>query len=372
MAYDPTAWIAPTTQNVANIFGLNPQAAAQGREINSSIEYNQSRTKLTDAERARKEAENLVFNNIGPATEAWLKASTPEEKERLGTALAALFAQHGNKGSPESLRNFQSLRIAESNPRLSANLVGEGFAEGSVFSQADQDKAYEERRSRELAVQGVRNMGRESVEHIRNRYNQVGGGKPADIEKESRISEMLANAINAKEGGIDPGMDPNVRNYIVSKAREKMGPGVTPDAAVKEAISDLFKGKPQDWEDTEWIGENNVPVLEWTNRDGSVTKKRTPDIKAWLNNEAAAREAANAAAAAAATAPAAPAAQASAPAPAAPQAAPAQAPAPTPTPAPAQTYPPAPQTGRRVVGKVYSTPRGPKRWNGVDWDDLTP
>ena len=44
------SWIEPSTKNIANLFGLNPEAAAKGRALQSQQEYDAARTANTQAD----------------------------------------------------------------------------------------------------------------------------------------------------------------------------------------------------------------------------------------------------------------------------------------------------------------------------------
>jgi hypothetical protein len=94
------SWIEPSTKNIANLFGLNPEAAAKGRAMQSEQEYNAARTANTQADTALSPYRQKVYEaqagKYGADT-----GKTQEETKGLGisnnarTGLSALIASGG-------------------------------------------------------------------------------------------------------------------------------------------------------------------------------------------------------------------------------------------------------------------------------------
>lgn len=55
------SWVAPATKNLANLFGLNPEAAAKGRNMQSENDLLQSKVRNTDADTSLTEDRRKVY-----------------------------------------------------------------------------------------------------------------------------------------------------------------------------------------------------------------------------------------------------------------------------------------------------------------------
>lgn len=143
------SWIEPSTKNIANLFGLNPEAAAKGRAMQSEQEYNAARTAntqadtgLSDYRRRLLEAQagqhnaaagkytsekggidltNTIRGKIGEAARAYLTAPPEARRESAGT-IGGLMVQLGANPTQvaDSLRNLESLVNSTTDPRLAA------------------------------------------------------------------------------------------------------------------------------------------------------------------------------------------------------------------------------------------------------------
>lgn len=90
------SWVKPATSNLANLFGLNPEAAAKGRAMQSEQEYNAARTANTQAD-----------TGLSPYRQRLLEAQA-----------ATQAAQAGKYGADTRFRDTETGGLAEQQRQL--------------------------------------------------------------------------------------------------------------------------------------------------------------------------------------------------------------------------------------------------------------
>jgi hypothetical protein len=353
------SWIAPATGNIANLFGLNPEAAAKGRAMQSEQEYNAARTAntvadtgLSDYRRRLLEAQaatqaalagqhnaaagkytsekggidltNTIRGKIGEAYQAYLTAPEEARRKAAGT-LGGLMVQLGGNPSQvsDSIRNLESLVNSTSNPELSAQQakVPAAFGPNATFNAKEREKYQSSRaaasQAEAVAVQQERNKG--SIAQ-----SLAKGQTPGQPSKRDLLNEAEAIKIGAGYAQTVPqnGLELNeVQALQLSRAAQAANPNLNP----QDAIDKFVRDNPGMIKDGGWFSGNtfNIPP----------TERAAPAVRAPVANGF--------------------------------KGAPSMSMA-TDNQQPAVQAPAAPPT-TRVVGQVYNTPKGPLKWTGTGW-----
>lgn len=119
------SWIKPATQNIANLFGLNPQAAAEGRRMQAEQEFLAARTRNTDADTGLSDYRRRVLEAQAAAQGA------------LGGKYGAETTFTGSKTRAQDLKNQSLARLFEAGSKATKNIVG---PDGKTYSLVDQDE----------------------------------------------------------------------------------------------------------------------------------------------------------------------------------------------------------------------------------------
>lgn len=287
------SWIEPSTKNIANLFGLNPEAAAKGRAMQSEQEYNAARTANTQADtalsdyrrrlleaqaatqaaqagkygaeagRAKSQDEGVKLTNkikgsIGEAYRAYLTAPQEARREAAGT-LGGLMVQLGGNPSQvaDSMRNLESLVNSTSNPELAAQQakVPAAFGPNTAFN-AEERKQYQSSRAaaaqnQAIAVQQERNKG--SIAQTLAKGGQP--GQPNQMELNRQAEGIKAGAEWAMKVPFQGGFLDEGQAYQLAQAARAANPSLNPQDAITKFVRDnpkMLKG------DSEWFGKNKV------------------------------------------------------------------------------------------------------------------
>lgn len=292
------SWIEPSTRNIANLFGLNPEAAAKGRAMQSEQEYNAARTANTQAdtglslyrralleaqaqtqaalagqhkettgktaaERAGIELANqsrlrlnelyssgaLVQNEDGSVT------ISPKSVSGIAGSLAAL--QSDPVKTMESIRGLQA--SASPNPRFAAQTRGIAgifrpdaattTAEGQQIMGAKQAAAQQQA----VAVQQERNKG--SLADTIAKGGQP--GQPNQMELNRQAEGIKAGAEWAMKVPFQGGFLDESQAYQLSQAARAANPYLNPQDAITKFVRDNPGMMKQNWE---MFGQNKVDI----------------------------------------------------------------------------------------------------------------
>jgi hypothetical protein len=293
------SWIAPATKNLANLFGLNPEAAAKGRALQSEQEYNAARTAntqadtglspyrqrlleaqagtqgalagqykstagKTDAERAGIDLSNkarerlnelyssgaLVQNEDGSVT------ISPGSVSGIAGSLAALQADPVK--TVQSIRELQA--GSSTNPRFSAQTRGiaGSFRPDAAFTAKEgqdiQGSKAAASQAEAIAVQKERNKG-SMAEALAQ------GSQPAQVDQMNLNRESDAIKAGAEFAKAIPqnGLElSDAQALQLAQAARAANPNLNPQDAIVKFVRD----NPGMIKDGGWFGSNtfNIPA----------------------------------------------------------------------------------------------------------------
>jgi len=296
-------WIPETFNNTANIFGLNPKARAEGRQIQAQSDYlnekinsevaergliparrrvyettagkNEADTVKTNAETGKVKAEtseveaktgktkaetagleltNKTRSEIGALVASYLQAS-PENRRGAGAALGSALGTLGidPKDIASALLDLEGGIISVAEPERSAKLLRTpgSLEPDASFTTQERDKRTElannSRIAEAVSVQAGRNEGAAEVARI----NAQAEAERAKISANSpdRASESAVKTQAAYEGQVlanIPGLGSNWASAIAQEAlaidRERVQNGLSadPQSSVAKVISSKF------------------------------------------------------------------------------------------------------------------------------------
>lgn len=292
---DDYSWIAPTTKNIANIFGLNPELAARGRQMQAEQDLLAARTANTQAdtglspyrqrlleaqaqtqssmsERQKAlagesnaritgtELTNKVRGSIGEAYRAYLTAPQEARREAAGT-LGGLMVQLGGNPSQvaDSIRNLESLVNSTSNPELSAQQakVPAAFGPNATFNAKEREKYQLSRaaasQAEAVAVQQEKNKGSIAEAIAKGQIP----GQPDQQELNRQAEAIKLGAEWAMKVPFDGGFLSEDQAYQLSQAARAANPGLNPQDAITKFVRDnpgMLKGNWEAW------GNNKVDI----------------------------------------------------------------------------------------------------------------
>lgn len=291
---DDYSWIKPVTGNIANIFGLNPEVAARGRQMQAEQDYNAARTANTQADTAlspyrQKELEaraaaqsalgtkygaeagraksqdegvkltNTIKGRIGEAYRAYLTAPQEARREAAGT-LGGLMVQLGGNPSQvaDSMRNLESLVNSTSNPELAAQQgkVPAAFGPNATFN-AEERKQYQSSKAaasqaEAIAVQQEKNKG-----SIAESIARGGAGQPDQMDLNRQAEGIKIGAEWAMKVPFDGGFLDEGQAYQLSQAARAANPTLNPQDAIVKFVRDNPKMLKGNWE---MLGNNKVDI----------------------------------------------------------------------------------------------------------------
>lgn len=296
-------WIPETFNHTANIFGLNPKARAEGRQIQAQSDYLnekintevaerglipvrrrvyettagkneadtvkttaeagkvkaettevEARTGKTKAETAGLELTNKTRSEIGALVASYLQAS-PENRRGAGAALGSALGTLGidPKDIASALLDLEGGIISVAEPERSAKLLGTpgSLEPDASFTPEERNKRTElannSRIAEAVSVQAGRNEGAAEVARI----NAQAEAERARISANSpdRASENAVKTQAAYEGQVltnIPGLASNWASAIAQEAlaidRERVSRGLPadPQSSVAQVISSRF------------------------------------------------------------------------------------------------------------------------------------
>lgn len=293
---DDYSWIAPTTKNIANIFGLNPELAARGRQMQAEQDLLAARTANTQAdtglspyrqrlleaqaqtqssmsERQKAlagesnaritgtELTNKVRGSIGEAYRAYLTAPQKARREAAGT-LGGLMVQLGGNPSQvaDSIRNLESLVNSTSNPELSAQQakVPAAFGPNATFNAKEREKYQLSRaaasQAEAVAVQQEKNKG-SIAESIAK--GATGPAAPDQMELNHQAEGIKAGAEWAMKVPFAGGFLSEDQAYQLSQAARAANPTLNPQDAIVKFVRDNPNMLKSNWE---MFGNNKVDI----------------------------------------------------------------------------------------------------------------
>lgn len=291
---DDYSWIAPTTKNIANIFGLNPELAARGRQMQAEQDLLAARTANTQAdtglspyrqrlleaqaqtqssmsERQKAlagesnaritgtELTNKVRGSIGEAYRAYLTAPQEARREAAGT-LGGLMVQLGGNPSQvaDSIRNLESLVNSTSNPELSAQQakVPAAFGPNATFN-AKERKEYQSSRAAASQAEAVAVQQEKNKGSIAESIAQGGASQPDQMELNRQADAVKAGAEWAMKVPFNGGFLDEGQAYQLSQAARAANPGLNPQDAIVKFVRDNPKMLQGNWE---MFGSNKVDI----------------------------------------------------------------------------------------------------------------
>ena len=162
------SWIEPSTKNIANLFGLNPEAAAKGRALQSQQEYDAARTANTQAD-----------TGLSPYRQRLLEAQAQTQA-----------AQAGKFGADTRFRNTETEGLAEQQRQLkiAQQFINDNFTMDASGRPVPKPGTLGQTMAAVVAAGGVKNISN-SGQVIKD-YSLIGA--PA-----SREANLLAGGANA-------------------------------------------------------------------------------------------------------------------------------------------------------------------------------
>lgn len=287
------SWIAPTTKNIANLFGLDPRAAAEGRTMQAQQEnlaastrnrdadtalsayrqrlleaqagtqgalagkYNAERDK-TGSEKAGIDLTNNVRSKIGDAVREYVNAS-PEVRRAAGANMTSLLAQLGvnPEQSMATIRDAESLINSTTNPRLAAQqgkvpAIFEPDSSTSVTEgQGILDKRAAASQAEAVAVQAEKNKG-SIAESI---AKGAAPGQPDQMDLNRQSDAIKAGAEWAMKVPFAGGFLSEEQALQLSQAARAANPALNPQDAIVKFVKDNPSLMKRNWE---MIGSNKV------------------------------------------------------------------------------------------------------------------
>lgn len=398
---DDYSWIKPATGSIANMLGLNPEAAAKGRALQSQQEYNAARTANTQADTGLSDYRRRLLE-AQAATQAAMAGQHKETAgktaaERAGIELATQSRQRLN----ELYSSGALVQNEDGSVTISPKAVG-GIAGSLAALQTDPVKTMQSIREVQAGAstnprfaaqtRGIAGIFRPDAATTVKEGQQIMGAKQAAAQNQAIEVAKIRGSIAQNIGGAPRAIDlTRAANDAV-----KLGPAYVQNrygsedfpvpkdmvAAITSAAQERYPQLPINQAIDKIIEESKIQFAETGNWSpyANQTVPRVPDPNGWLftNKDA---DMSDLSKLLAGSAPAAPATHV-VKAPAAPassngvtmermQSAPGQSAAPaapaTPVAPAAQAIAPAPAQAGRVAGQVYNTPKGPLKWTGTGW-----
>ena len=162
------SWIEPSTKNIANLFGLNPEAAAKGRALQSQQEYDAARTANTQAD-----------TGLSPYRQRLLEAQAQTQA-----------AQAGKFGADTRFRNTETEGLAEQQRQLkiAQQFINDNFTMDASGRPVPKPGTLGQTMAAVVAAGGVKNISN-SGQVIKD-YSLIGAPT-------SREANLLAGGANA-------------------------------------------------------------------------------------------------------------------------------------------------------------------------------
>lgn len=298
---DDYSWIAPTTKNIANIFGLNPELAARGRQMQAEQDLLAARTANTQADtglsdyrrrlleaqastqgalgtkygaeagKANAQAEgekltNSIRSKLGLAVQEYVNAS-PEVRRSAGANMAGLLAQVGvnPQQSMGAVRDAESLINSTTNPELSAQQgkISAAFGPNATFNAKEREKYQSSKaaasQAEAVAVQQERNKGSLAEAFARaglpGTANAAASVDQMELNRQAeaiKLGAEWAMKVPWAGGYLDEG-----QAYQLSQAARAANPGLNPQDAITKFVRDnpgMLKGNWEAW------GNNKVDI----------------------------------------------------------------------------------------------------------------
>ncbi len=295
---DDYSWIAPTTKNIANIFGLNPELAARGRQMQAEQDLLAARTANTQADtglspyrqrlleaqagtqgalagkygadtsKTKAETEGISFTNtarrsLAEAFKAGAIVQNPDGSmtispgsvNAIGGSLAAMDA--------DPVKTMNGIRgllgNAAQTPRAAAQTRGiaAAFEPNAAFSAAEGEKIEGAKaaasQAEAVAVQQERNKG-SLAESIAKGQTP---GQPDQQELNRQAEGIKAGAEWAMKVPFDGGFLSEDQAYQLSQAARAANPTLNPQDAIVKFVRDNPKMLKGNWE--AW-GNNKVDI----------------------------------------------------------------------------------------------------------------
>lgn len=294
---DEYSWIAPATKNIANIFGLNPEVAARGRQMQAEQDLLAARTANTQADtglsdyrrrlleaqastqgalgtkygaeagKANAQAEgekltNSIRSKLGLAVQEYVNAS-PEVRRSAGANMAGLLAQVGvnPQQSMGAVRDAESLINSTTNPELSAQQgkISAAFGPNATFNAKEREKYQSSKaaasQAEAVAVQQERNKG-SLAEAIAKGQTP---GQPDQMDLNRQIEAIKEGAAWAMKVPIGPGGGflNEEQAMALAQAARAANPNLNVPDAIRKFVQDnpgMLKGN---WE---MFGSNKVDI----------------------------------------------------------------------------------------------------------------
>lgn len=292
------SWIAPATGNIANLFGLNPEAAAKGRAMQAEQEYNAARTantvadtglsdyrrRLLEAQAASAAAQAGKYGADTGKTNAETEGLgiTNRARTALANALASGAASYGEDGSliisPDAVNTVgSSLAAMDANPDVTMKgLRGLGAMAGKnarVRAQAggiagifrpDAATTAEEGQQIMGADQAARTDRAVEVAKVRGSIaqsiaNSKGGqpGQPNQMELNRQAEGIKAGAEWAMKVPFQGGFLDEGQAYQLAQAARAANPSLNPQDAITKFVRDNPGMMKQNYE---LFGQNKVDI----------------------------------------------------------------------------------------------------------------
>ena len=297
---DDYSWIKPATGSIANMLGLNPEAAAKGRALQSQQEYNAARTENAKADTALSPYRQKVYEaqagKYGADT-----GKTQEETKGLGisnnartiiaNALASGAASYGEDGSlvisPGAVNTVGSaLAAMDANPdvtmkalrglgamagknarvRAQAGGISAAFRPDAAFSdqQGQEIMGAKEDAALERTTTGANIRGQYSVKaaEASKIASALAKGQPGPSSRDL-LNQAEAVKIGSEYAKTVPqnGLELNeVQALQLSRAAQAANPNLNP----QDAIDKFVRDNPGMIKDGGWFSSNtfNIPPTD--------------------------------------------------------------------------------------------------------------
>jgi hypothetical protein len=288
------SWIEPATKNIAGLFGLNPEAAAKGRAMQSEQEYNAARTANTQADtglsdyrrrlleaqagkygadtgKTQEETKGLGITNMGRTAIANALASgaasygedgsliiSPTAVNTVGSALASMDANP--EITMKALQGLGAMASKTAETRAQAKGIPAAFRPDAAFSATQGQKIMADRYAAQqatgVAVQQERNKG--SIAQSLAKGQTPGQPSKADLLREAQAIEIgKSYAQTVPQNGLELN---EVQALQLSRAAQAANPNLNP----QDAIDKFVRDNPGMIKDGGWFSGNtfNIPPTE--------------------------------------------------------------------------------------------------------------
>jgi hypothetical protein len=256
MAYD-SSWITPTGKNIADIWGLDPAAAAKQRGAQSDAELSLARIRNLDADTSNKpfEREHVMSQTeqqralTGKTKEETTGLSMKNEGLRQLSQSLARTITDWNKLTPEEQAIAQDQYKAAEGYVLATG--GGGNIKSSDLGALVATKGFNPNPTQEQLTTAGQYRG----------YSRAfpGAGSdtsPQDLVAENKLSAEISNHITSTHGNVSQ----DVRDYLVKETRKNLKSGVDVQSAYRQALAGLFGANKVNFEDQIFFGEDIRPV----------------------------------------------------------------------------------------------------------------